>query len=291
MRRPSPETPPPPARGRMRGDFAERTLAALAESLRETHVAETWARRQGLLQGLDARAKVLGLIGLVVLLSWLHHPASLGVLLALALVLATASRVPLAAFLARVWLSVPLVVAAATLPAALNLVTPGPPLLVLWPEPLVALTLPGLAVAARLAARVGLAVTFVSLLALTTPWNELLRGLRVLGVPQGFVAVLLMTQRYLAVVLRVTSELLVARRSRVGGGALGASQRFVGGALGALFGKTRALTEEVHAAMLARGFAGEPAAARPARLGPAEGLFVAALGLAGALALAVGARG
>src|SRR5581483_9838998 len=54
------------------------------------------------------------------------------------------------------------------------------------------------------------------------------------------------------------AEMFVARRSRTVGRATNAQGRgFLGAAIGALFGKALALSEEVHAAMIARGFQGE----------------------------------
>jgi cobalt/nickel transport system permease protein len=268
----------------LRRDFLEKTLADLTEGARETVFGEKWARRDGLLQRLDPRAKIAGLFGFVVLTACLHRAPGLALLFVLALALAALSRIPPGMLLKRVWLTVPLFVGAVTLPAALNIVTPGPALLVLWRQPYLAVTAPGLAAAGLLTLRVGVAVSFVTLLTLTTRWNDLLRGLRVLLVPRLFLVVLAMTYRYLAVLMQAASEMFTARRSRtVGRAPADHDRRFLGGAMGALFGRTLALTDEVHAAMLSRGWTGEARALRPLRLQAADVLWLGAMAVLAAI--------
>lgn len=238
--------------------FIARTLAELAHNLRVTLEVQAEARQPGYLQKLDPRAKVLGFLGLILLVSLMHNLGTLALLYGLALLLAALSKLALLPLLRRVWLSVPLFVGALALPATLNLVTPGRTLLALWHHPDIAITVPGLTLAATLLLRVGVAVTLAALLTLSTPWNDLLRALRVIHVPRLFVSVLAMTYRYLAVLMQSADDLFVARRSRTVGRTTNASGRhFVGASIGALFGKTVSLSEEIHNAMLSRGFTGD----------------------------------
>ncbi|MBZ5637783.1 MAG: cobalt transporter CbiM [Acidobacteriia bacterium] len=273
-------------------DFVERSLADLSESARTALVSETWSRRDGLLQRLDPRAKVVALLGFVVLTAFLRNPWTLSALVLLVTALAALSRIPLGALHRRVWLSMPLAAGAVTLPAALSAVTPGRALVVLSRDPYLAITAPGLAQAGLLALRVGVALSFVVLLALTTPWNDLMRGLRVLGVPRPFLTVLAMTYRYLGVLSHAAYETFIARRSRTVGPARARDGRgFLGGAAGGLLGKTLALGEEVHAAMIARGFAGDARSLAALRFEAADAAWLATMALIAALAAFWGALG
>ncbi len=270
--------------------FLERTLAGLASNARVGLQSERWARQAGYLQRLDPRAKVGGFLTLIVVVAGLHRLPILLMLYALALGMAALSRLPISLLLKRVWLSVPIFVGALALPATLNLVTPGRALFILSEHPFIAITAPGLLAAATLTLRVGVAVTFAVLLTLTTRWNDLLRALRILFVPRLFVLVLAMTYRYLAVLMQIAGEMFVARRSRTVGRISHASgRRFVGGSMGALFGKTLALSEEVHNAMLARGFNGEIRALVPLRWRPADSVWTGAMLLV-ALLCVIGSR-
>ena len=268
-----------------RRDYLEKTLIGLAASLQESLLAEKWARQPGLLQKLDPRVKIVTLLGFVVLTALLHQPAVLFVLAVFTLFLARLSRLPLSLFVRRVWLAVPLLVGVLALPAALSSVTPGASVLVLHHAPLLAITRPGLLVALTLLLRAGTALGFVTLLTLTTAWNELLGGLRVLLVPRPFLLILAMTYRYLFVLLRIVQEVFLARKSRTVGTEIGSENRwFLGSAAGGLFRKSLLLTEEVHTAMRARGWTGTPNSACPPRLHARDVLWLGTMTLAALLA-------
>jgi cobalt/nickel transport system permease protein len=287
LRRPSDENAPPPDKpGRPPNRFVERTLGEMADAAAASLAGERWARQPGYLQRLDPRAKVIAVFGLIAVVACLHSAVTLLALYALTEALALASRLPFGMLAKRVWLSVPLFVAAIALPSLLNIVTPGRVLIVLWPHPWLAITAPGLAGAAGLTLRVGVAVALATLLTLTTGWNDLLRALRALFVSRLFVSVLAMTYRYVTVLLKSAAEMFTARRSRTVGRTTNAEgRRFVGTRIGALFGKTLALSEEVHAAMLSRGFNGEVRTLTSLQWRTADSLWTLAILLAAILAL------
>lgn len=299
--RPPATGPLPTGRAVLRDAFVDRTLLRAAAFARDSLEAGQTAERPGVLQGLDARAKVLAALLLLVGIALSRSLFAIGAVAALALTLAAASRVDVGRFARRVWLVVPLFTLAAALPATLNVTTPGDPLLVLgrvpdalvrlgWPETL-AVTGTGLIVAARLVLRVGASLSIVMLVAETTPHNEALGALRSLGVPRAFVLVATMMQRYLLALVLAVEELhlgLVSRRLRPLSPTAG--RAFVATRLGVLLRKARTTAEEVHLAMVARGFRGEVRTLAPARLRVADGALVLAAALA-ATAVALAARG
>ena len=101
-------------------------------------------------------------------------------------------------------------------------------------------------------------ISLVVLLTLTTPWNRLLGSLRSLGVPRMFVRVLGMCYRYIFLLLNTVSDMYTARKARTAGRDTGVAsgRAFVAASAGALFGKSHALSEEVHMAMISRGYTG-----------------------------------
>jgi cobalt/nickel transport system permease protein len=184
-------------------------------------------------------------------------------------VLALASRAGLRRLAVRAWIFIPLFTAVIALPATTNWVSPGHPLLTFWQGSPVALgpfhlpgtlaiTEPGLLSAAHLVLRVTAVVSFAVLLTLTTRWNDLLRSLRVVRAPKMFVFVLAVAYRYVHLLARLLRDVLLARKSRLVGPSRGAeNRRFLGASAAALFGKSQAMGEQVHSAMLARGYQGE----------------------------------
>jgi cobalt ECF transporter T component CbiQ len=271
---------------RRRGGALEKTLDGLAKVLRQAIASEETAARPGLLQSLDARAKLLGVVALLVAVGLVRHiPVLVGIYL-LTLVLAAASRIGLYWFVKRVWLFIPLFSGVIVAPAMFSFVTPGEVVLPLghWLGHEVGLTRQGVTSAGLIVCRVATSISLVVLLTLTTSWPRLLSALRALFVPRLLVLVLGMAYRYIFVLLDSISEMVTARKARtVAARRSGRGARTVTGfSGGALFGKAHALSEEIHQAMLARGFRGEVRTLGRLRLRIADGIWLAAC-----LALAV----
>ena len=249
-----PASPPPAAE--QRRPVLEKLLNGVARMVESAMAADASSENGGLLQRLDPRFKLIGLLALLLAAILVHHMVALLALLALALVLVFASRLGLGRFILRAWTFVPLFTLVIVLPAMTSWVTPGRALVHLWGDG--AITATGLAVTARVILRVTDAVSFSVLLAMTTRWDELLAALRVVRVPRTFVFVLAVSYRYVFVLMRLVQGMVTARRSRtVGRLAPSADRRFVSAAVGTLFGHSQAMSEQVHTAMLARGFTGE----------------------------------
>jgi cobalt/nickel transport system permease protein len=271
---------------RRRGGSLEKTLDGLAKVLRQAIASEETAARPGLLQSLDARAKLLGVVALLVAVGLVRHIPVLAGIYLLTLVLAAASRIGLYWFVKRVWLFIPLFSGVIVAPAMFSFVTPGEVVLPLghWLGHEVGLTRQGVTSAGLIVCRVATSISLVVLLTLTTSWPRLLSALRALFVPRLLVLVLGMAYRYIFVLLDSISEMVTARKARtVAARRSGRGARTVTGfSGGALFGKAHALSEEIHQAMLARGFRGEVRTLGRLRLRIVDGIWLAAC-----LALAV----
>ncbi|MGC8494238.1 MAG: cobalt ECF transporter T component CbiQ [Syntrophobacteraceae bacterium] len=272
LREKPPEPGPVSSRtGRSGSGFVEKTLHAIAEVMKNELYSETLASRRGLLQDLDPRAKLVSILLLIGTAGLFHHIFPLVIFNLWLFWLAKSSRVPLGIFVKRVWIVVPLFTAVLVFPALFNIVRPGTPLVVLFhlsgPVKLgyftipaeVAITRQGTASAALLLLRVGASVSLAVLLTLTTRWNALLKALGALRIPSVFLSVLEMTYRYIFLLLGASSDMFLARRSRfVGRAAPREERKFVTSAMGNLWCKTAALSEEVHGAMVSRGYVGVP---------------------------------
>jgi cobalt/nickel transport system permease protein len=197
------------------------------------------------------------------------------------LALASASRLPLGFFIKRVWLFIPIFTGIIVLPAAFSFITPGRIVVPLWTwdGQTVGLTLQGLTAAGLIVIRVATSVSLVVLVTLTTPWNELLAGLRALFVPRIFILVIGMAYRYIFLLLNAVTDMYTSRRSRqVGNGNAQHEEgrRFVAATAGALFGKAHALSDEVHMAMVSRGYRGDAKTLRMIHMRALDWMFVAA---------------
>jgi cobalt/nickel transport system permease protein len=273
---------------RRKGSFVEKTLAGGAGLLRQVMFSEDVAGRPGLLQRLDPRLKAVSLLVLLVAVGLVHHVSTLVAAYALTLVLAAASRLPIGFFVKRVWLFVPIFTGIVVLPATLSIVTPGEVVLTLWhwhgaPQ---GFTAQGLTTAGLVVSRVATSVSLVVLLTLTTPWTRLLAALRALGVPRIFILIIGIAYRYVFLLLGTVTEMYEARKARTVTATRHdrTARRFVTASAGALFGRAGQLSEEVHLAMVARGYRGNPRTLQAFRLRAVDGVAAVAV-LAAALAI------
>ena len=280
------EPDPALADRKIRLRFLDRSLRAVTGLMGEFLSAETHSQKNGVLQKLDPRVKLLTLLAWVVLVSLLHSlPWILG-LYGVSLGLALFSRISLSYFIRRVWLVLPLFAGIIALPAMLNLFTPGEAAVVLFQggkeyhwgpyriPAVITLTWTGIHVALLLLARVGTAMSFILLLTLTTPWPNILKALRFLRVPVIYVQTLGMTLRYLLLLGQIVKDMHLARKSRtLRSRKTGAEQRWVAGQMGMLFQRSLQLSTDVHRAMVARGYQGDVRLLIPFQLRPVDGLF------------------
>jgi cobalt/nickel transport system permease protein len=270
---------------RRRGLFVRRALAALGEALaRELSAAQAPAKSW--LARIEPRVKVVSVVILIAAVTMVQQPVILAGLFAGIAAIALSAGIG-ARRLARLWLGVPLFSLAIILPAALNLVTEGPSLFTIcrfgpgahvgpWALPaVIAVTRPGAVIAVRFLLRAVDCVSLAFVLAATTDSPVLLNALRRLGMPKAFGMALAMMQRYLAVLLRAAEQIHLAKLSRsIAAGDLRHEQRWVAAGMGSLFRRTRRLAEQVHNAMLSRGYDGDVQIGGSAILRVRDGLWL-----------------
>ena len=224
-------------------------------TLEQSVFAEQTAREKGWLQDLDPRLKILS--ALVILLA-VGLSRSLLVILGLyflALLLAFFSNIPMGFFIKRAWLLIPFFTGVIALPALF--ITPGT---VLAHLPLgLVITKTGLTTAAFLLLRVGTSVSVAVLLILTTPWNSMLKALGVLRVPAVIILILGMTYRYIHLLLHLTNDMFLSRKSRLLRRMNGPEERrLIAATTGTLLNKSLQVSSEVYLAMQSRGFRNFP---------------------------------
>jgi cobalt ECF transporter T component CbiQ len=236
-------------------NFLERTLASFLNAVEQALDAEDLAKADGLLQRLDPRIKVIGILTLIVTAATAHKLEVIGAVFASALILALTSHISPLLLGKRVWIPVLFFTGIIALPAPF--VIPGR---VVWRFPGLGwpLTAQGLLSAGYLVTRVQTAATLSVLLILSSPWTHVLKALRVLRVPLVLVVILGMAYRYIFLLLESAGDMLESRRSRMVGELKGSDyRRLAAASVGVLMSKTLQLSGDVYSAMLARGFRGE----------------------------------
>jgi cobalt/nickel transport system permease protein len=275
---------------RRKGSFLAKTLAGASGVLRQAIFSEDIAARPGLLQRLDPRVKLITMIGLLLAVAFVHSLPVLAVCYLGTVGLAMASGLPLGFFIKRVWLFIPIFTGIVVLPATLSVITPGHIVLPLWHWHGHAhgITEQGLHGAGIIITRVATSISLVVLLTLTTSWTRLLAALRALGVPKVFVLIIGMAYRYLFLLLDTVDDMYTARKARtLKTESTESGRHFVAAGAGTLFGRSHQLSEEVHQAMLARGYTGNAKTLDAFHLRAADGRWVVASIAAAALILSI----
>lgn len=256
---------------RKKGSFLKKTINDIAKLLKEVIFFEDIAFKEGFLQRLDPRVKVISLIVLILTATLVHSVPILIIIYLISCILAKISYVPLKLYFKRIWLIAPLFTGIAVLPSIFNFVRPGNTLITLinfghqlhlgpliFPAQLT-ITSQGVLGAILLIVRVGVSISLAFLFTSTTRWTNLLKALRVLFLPKIFITTLEMCYRYIFILLNITTDMFIARDSRTFDKIDAKEGRhFISNAIGSLFGKSYALSEEVYGAMLSRGYKGEP---------------------------------
>jgi cobalt/nickel transport system permease protein len=255
------------ARGK---SFIRKTLEGIFAFFQESLISEILSKKDGFLQSLDPRFKLVSILSLVFAISLTRDIRVLLAIYLLELALSYASKIGLFFFIKRVWLFIPIFTGLIALPLIFNVFLPGDPLFQiaylgenahLGPIPLpdsIFITRQGLLAATVFTLRVAACVSAVVLLFLTTPQQVLFKSLRSLGIPKLYVLTLEMAYRYIFLLTDLVKDIYLAKRARtIRPGSTWEEQRWVGGRIGYILLRSMNTSEKVHQAMLSRGFDGE----------------------------------
>ena len=238
-----------------RGNFLENTVNGLLTAMERAVYADDAISRGGLLQSIDPRVKLAGMVVLIATVNLSGWLSVIAVLLFGAVLLALVSRIPIRYALAPVWISAAIFSGAIAIPALF--LTPGESILRL-PNLDMDITSQGLRSGAFLVLRVETCSTLAMLLAFSTPWTHVLKALRIFRVPVVFVVILGMAFRYILLLMESAREMFESRRSRtVGALGRGGYRRLAISTSGVLLAKSFQLGTDVFLAMQSRGFRGE----------------------------------
>jgi cobalt/nickel transport system permease protein len=269
-----------------RHSFLESTLQSFTRAMSKALVSEHAATRAGLLQQLDPRVRVIGILALVISVVVCRRLDAIAALLLIAIALAVASRVSFASLAKRVWLVILGFTGLIALPALF--LTPGEPLFTA-PALHLSISVQGARTAALLVLRVETAATLTTVLVFSTAWTHILKAFRSLHLPAEIVTMLAMTHRYVFLLIETANQMFESRQSRTVGILSASEQRkMTARTAGVLLSKSIELSHEVYLAMLSRGFRGEVRLLTDFRLQPRDYASLTAFIFTSCLAVWIG---
>jgi cobalt/nickel transport system permease protein len=241
-------------------NFIEQSLMSAVTFIKDATLCEEHASHNGFLQSLDARIKMITFFVFLLIAISLKSALLISWLYAFCLILAVMSRIPLEFFLLRTWVFIPMFSFCIVIPALFSFVTPGEPVWFFYLFGIkFIITRPGLDGAILFVVRVATSVSLVVLLSLTTRHTQLLKVLRMFGIPQVFILTVSMSYRYLYLFAQMLENILTAIKSRVGVvSTTRKGQKVVAWNIANMWNRAEQMNEQVYLAMLSRGYTGEP---------------------------------
>lgn len=252
--------PPVCSAGSGRKSFARKTADSLLGFFEGSLTSGGYSRRNGLLQGIDPRVKLIATLALVVSVTLVSDLPILVCMYLLLLALAFVSKIDLGYFNKIVWAFIPFFSGVIVLPLLFNVFMAGDPLFYIFSSGgfTLYITKQGLLFAVSFVVRVTTCAAAVVLLVLTTPQESLFKSFRSLGVPRIYVLTLDMAYRYIFLLMDITKDMLTAKKSRtIKSGGMLSEQRWIAGRIGYLLFRTLDTSDKVHKAMISRGFTGD----------------------------------
>lgn len=250
--------------------FVQKTIYGALDFFQKSLISEEFAKRNGLLQRLDPRVKLISALVLIFAVSLTRDVRVLFITYLLTLLLAYFSRIGVLFFIKRVWIFIPIFAGVIVLPILFNVFLPGDRLVTLVTlgngthlGPIVLpssiyITRQGTIFVITFMMRVATCVSVAVLLFLTTQRDLLFKSLRSIRVPKVYILTLNMCYRYIFLLLDLMIAFFTARKSRqIRNLPLREEQRYVGGRIGYILVKSLDMSNKVQDAMISRGFDGD----------------------------------
>jgi cobalt/nickel transport system permease protein len=250
--------------------FIDRTLKKAAGFIGTFYVQGEASTANGMLQRMDARIKVVFLLGYILLISLVSSiTAQLGISVFL-FMLYLVSHIHIGNVYKKIFMFSFFFGFLVAAPASLNVITQGKMILVLWRLqdakqflvyhiPMeIGITREGVMVVARLYVKVmnSLALTF--LVYYTTPFVEIIKALRIFRVPDMFLLIITVTYKFIFVLACTIQETYFALKMRWWRNVKNTeANKIIAGRVVYLFRMSWYKYEEVFRAMMARGFTGK----------------------------------
>ena len=259
-----------PAQGRINTPFIERGIHHVANVIKTGYIQWETASEGNYFQKIDARVKVLFLLFFVLIVSLKKDIVPEVMIGIFVFILTMIARLNIFSLYKRVLFFGFIFGFLIALPSAFNTITKGEiifPILHLsktyglWSYRLpkeIGLTREGIYGVLMLTLRVMNSLAISLFVLYTTPFHEIIKGLKVLKVPDGFLMIITLSYKYIFIFAKTVEDMHLAIKGRLAGHVSDAAARkWIAGRMAFIFRKTRLRCEEIFKAMLGRGFSGE----------------------------------
>ena len=235
--------------------------------IRNGYAQWKFSSQNGLFQRIDARVKVLFLLSFIVIVSLKRAVLPETCIWIFVFVLTLFSRLSILKVYRRVLILGFVFGFLVALPSAFNVITRGEILypIVKLPKSYdfwiyhipveIGLTREGMYGVGMLTLRVINSLSLSFLVLYTTPFHDVIRGLKLLKVPDSFLIIMTLCYKYIFIFSKTVEDMHLAKKSRVVRELNHAEAReWIAGRMALVFRKSRVKCEDVFKAMIGRGF-------------------------------------
>lgn len=250
--------------------FIDRTLRNVCRFIGTGYQQAGSSTQRGFLQILDARVKIVLLVSYALLISVVHKVPNLICIFALILLLYLFSAISLRMVYKKVFVYSFFFGFLVFVPAALNIITPGKIVFTLlqmesdkqfWIYHIpaqIGITYEGIGVVVRLYLKVVNSIALALLVLYTTPFEGIVKALKVFRVPDMFLLIITLTYKFIFILSHTVEETFFALKLRWWGKIKKLdADNIVAGRVAYIFRKSWHRYEEIYRAMVARGFSGK----------------------------------
>lgn len=250
--------------------FVDKSIKKIAEIIKSSYVYWETSEKNGLFQKLDPRLKVIFMIYFIVIISLLRNVYIELAMAVFIFALIVLSRLNIFYMYKRILTFTFFFGFLIALPSAFNVITRGEIVLPVatlsrsyhfWiysvPKE-IGITREGAFGVAMLSLRVADSIGLSLLIIHTTPFFEIIRGLKVIRVPDTFLMIIILSYKYIFILVRTVEDMYLAMKSRlVGAVDAGTIRELIAGRIFFIFKKSQMRYEETYRAMVGRGFSGD----------------------------------
>lgn len=272
-----------PGQDALKVSFLEKGIHQLARVIRSGYIQWETASKDGYVQRIDARIKMLFLIIFIIIVSVKKDIPSEALMGGFIFMLALLSRLDIISLYKRILFLGFFFGFLIALPSAFNIVTRGEIVIPVYqfskkyqfwvyhiPKE-IGITREGLESVMLLTLRVINSVSIAFLVVYTTPFPEIIKALKMLKVPDIFLMIITLSYKYIFIFTKTVEDMHLAKKSRLAGQVNHAeARRWIAGRFAFLFKKTRIRCEEVFKAMMSKGFSDDLAFFETERMGRSD---------------------
>jgi len=230
--------------------FIEKNTRSITEFLEQAIFIERKDEKKKLSGSINPTAKLILLVIFITTVSLVKNLTILAFATLLPIIIAILAGIKILTFVKRVFIFIPLYTVIIATPAIF--IIEGKTIFSIGP---LSVTYEGVRAAGFLVLRVSASISATMLFIMTTRWNELLKSLEALRIPEGLIAIIALSYRYIHLLLKTLLELLTSRKSRVIGKLpFRENLKIFSHSIAFIFIKTLYVAEGVQMAMESRGY-------------------------------------